>query len=692
MTGNTDLADRCVHPQADKAQGRPALKRLGHGVLLALAATLFMSQAPLAATAPAGKGSHGAGQKTATKTASSKTASAKTTLSKAQVVAATVKRGDSFDELMRRHGVADETSLAMAKAAKPIYNLARTLRPDDTLHLLFDAQGQVTALSFPLEQRALLVEKKDNASFTARFVSIDVADERMKMATADASPISPYARTTEVSSVPPLARLDKAAEVSSVPLLARATAVRYSPPPLLSRNAIKAAMDTVAEAPQAALVADKAVAFYPPLKPRQQAVAAMADPKSENERIEASLREGLSDAMQATRADLTGSELPKGTTRTVIEKVRKGDTLANVLGRQGLPENTAVAVSRASRSVFDLARKMKTGEEFRLAYNAENKLLGLSYPMDSDRVFWVVRGSNGAFVPKVEDKQFDVRARGVSGIINDSLYTAGRRVGLSQTMITDLTGLFEYDIDFARDIHPGDRFAVVYEQMLHKGKMVRTGEILAAEFRNQGERYQAFRYRDPSGRVGYFDANGESLRKMFIRAPVDFSRISSLFSNSRHHPVLGYDRAHKGVDYAAPMGTPVRTSGDGRVVFKGWQNGFGNLVLVRHNAKYTTAYAHLKDFMPGLHEGSQVSQGQVVGHVGMTGWATGPHLHYEVRVNNVQVNPLSVKLPSADPVPPRYLADFKRKIATQVAMLENREFTVADLGTRGGDFPDRVNP
>ncbi|MBF0308284.1 MAG: peptidoglycan DD-metalloendopeptidase family protein [Magnetococcales bacterium] len=365
----------------------------------------------------------------------------------------------------------------------------------------------------------------------------------------------------------------------------------------------------------------------------------------------------------------------------IEEKVLSGDYLTRVLARRQVPSTVAVEVGKAAKPVFDLAEQLKVGNIMRLAFDRKGDLAGLSYPIGDDKVLWVTRNTSGNYVPRVEMKSFDIKVNAISGIINDSLFTAARKSGLSQQLTVKLAEMFEYDVDFARDIHAGDRFTVVYEELFSEGKMVRTGEILAAEFINQGNVLKSVRYTDPEGRSGYFNANGDNVRKMFIRAPVDFTRISSYFSNSRLHPVFGFNRAHKGVDYAAPTGTPVRAAGNGTVVYVGPKGGYGNLIMVRHNDTYSTAYAHLSRVASNVDVGSYVRQGKVIGYVGMTGTATGPHLHYEVHINGQQVNPLSAQLPTAKGVAPKFIADFKARSEPLLVLLDNSAKTFMAANT-----------
>jgi murein DD-endopeptidase MepM/ murein hydrolase activator NlpD len=228
-------------------------------------------------------------------------------------------------------------------------------------------------------------------------------------------------------------------------------------------------------------------------------------------------------------------------------------------------------------------------------------------------------------------------------------------------MVGKLADLFKYDIDFVQDLRVGDSFTVIYDDVYRDGVRYGEGNIIAAEFINQGTRYTAYRFKKADGDYGWFSEDGRPIQKSFLRIPVDFTRISSTFSAARMHPILGRMRAHKGVDYAAPTGTPIHAAGDGVIKFKGWENGYGNFVVIQHNGTISTAYGHMSRF-GSERVGQHVSQGQVIGFVGMTGLATGPHLHYEFRVNGVQRNPQTVTLPQPEPLPAVQLAKFKAQV------------------------------
>ena len=270
-----------------------------------------------------------------------------------------------------------------------------------------------------------------------------------------------------------------------------------------------------------------------------------------------------------------------------------------------------------------------------------------------------VRRDGAAFATTVVTNPLETSVHTGTGVVNSSLFEAAADAGIADVTALQIAEIFAWDIDFVLDIQRGDRFSVTFERIEQDGTYVRDGNILAVEFVNQGRSYRAVRYTPPDGKPGYFTPEGTSLRKAFIRAPVEFTRISSRFNLARRHPVLNRLRAHQGVDYAAPIGTPVRAAGDGRVRFLGRKGGYGNVIEIEHMNRVTTLYGHLSRFQRGLVRGERVEQGQVVGFVGMTGLATGPHLHYEYRVNGVHKDPQRVPLPKTEPIPAQLLAEFR---------------------------------
>jgi murein DD-endopeptidase MepM/ murein hydrolase activator NlpD len=292
--------------------------------------------------------------------------------------------------------------------------------------------------------------------------------------------------------------------------------------------------------------------------------------------------------------------------------------------------------------------KLRPGEQLRLMHRG-GELVGLERKLSDSETLKVTRDANG-FTSDVLENPLEVHTRSASATIQSSLFQAAADAELTDRVAFDLAEIFQYDIDFVLDIQQGDRFTVVYEEVFQDGVPLRIGNILAAKFINDGREYRAVRYIDSDGQGQYYTPDGKSLRKAFIRAPVQFSRISSRFNSARKHPILNRIRAHKGVDYAAPIGTPVRAAGDGRVRFVGRQGGYGNVIELEHGSGVVTVYGHLSRFAPQLRRGQRVELGKVIGFVGMTGLATGPHLHYEYRVRGAHKNPQTVPLPDADPI------------------------------------------
>jgi murein DD-endopeptidase MepM/ murein hydrolase activator NlpD len=312
--------------------------------------------------------------------------------------------------------------------------------------------------------------------------------------------------------------------------------------------------------------------------------------------------------------------------------------------------------------------RLKPGELLRFTHRG-GELVGLERKLSDSETLKVTRDANG-FISDVLENPLEIRTRTASATIQNSLFQAAADAELSDRVAFDLAEIFQYDIDFVLDIQVGDRFTVVYEEVFQDGVSLRTGNILAAKFVNDGREYRAVRYVDAEGRSQYFSPDGKSLRKAFIRAPVQFSRISSRFNPSRKHPVLNRIRAHRGVDYAAPVGTPVRAAGEGRVKFVGQQGGFGNVIELEHGSGVVTVYGHLSRFAKNLRRGQRVELAQVIGYVGMTGLATGPHLHYEYRIRGIHKNPQTVPLPDADPISASERERFLADTATLVNMLD----------------------
>jgi murein DD-endopeptidase MepM/ murein hydrolase activator NlpD len=259
--------------------------------------------------------------------------------------------------------------------------------------------------------------------------------------------------------------------------------------------------------------------------------------------------------------------------------------------------------------------------------------------------------------------------RTLRAVINSSLFEAIEAAGGHDQTAVSLADIFGWDIDFVLDIQPGDSFVVTYQELFRDGAYLKDGPVLAASFTNQGREYVAVRYVDPDGMAHYYTPEGKSMRKAFLRAPLEFTRVSSRFNSARRHPILNLIRAHKGVDYAAPMGTPVKAAGDGRIRFAGRKGGYGNVVEIEHTRSIVTVYGHLSRFAKGTHVGAHVAQGSIIAYVGMTGLATGPHLHYEYRVNGVFKNPQTIALPDSEPIDGRLHDDFVARTTPLLGLL-----------------------
>lgn len=548
-------------------------------------------------------------------------------------VTVSIRKGDTFAQALRRQDVSYQVSNNLATSARPVFNLAKELQPGDTLRLLYGPNQQLGALVYPIsaKQSLLLVANP------ARKGGFEASKAAWPASEAVSQVAAPSAKQSAEGDVPVLRRSNS-----------------------LTQNT------------------QLADSFMAVLEPVERASKPGKGGKSADG---AKARKGKSPSTRPAGVEASLYSTLRDHNDSIAEKVRKGDTLVSILGRQGVSPSTVAELAKAAKPTFNLAGSLNPGQTMRLAFAKDGDLLGLTYPMDSDRILWLTKDGKGRYTPNVEKKQFDVRTSVLTGVINDSLFESATKAGLPDTMVMKVAGLFEWDVDFARDLRAGDRFTVVFEELFHDGAKVRNGEVLAAEFTNQNKTHKAFRYVDSKGKLGYFDQQGRNVRKMFIRAPLDFTRITSHFSMNRKHPVLGYTRAHKGVDYGAPTGTPVRAAANGVVEFKGVKGGYGNFLEVRHNSKFSTGYAHLNNFARHIKPGSQVRQGEVIAYVGTTGVSTGPHLHYEVRVSGEAVNPLSIQTPLAEPLPQSEMARFKREIVNQVAQLEKRRTAVAQLIT-----------
>ena len=362
-------------------------------------------------------------------------------------------------------------------------------------------------------------------------------------------------------------------------------------------------------------------------------------------------------------------EPPKPRWREVSTKVKQGDNLALIFKRQKLSPRDVHAVS-TSQPLGKRLRNIYPGHDIRFFFDSDDQLMALHYK-PGPLVTLIYEREGDAFASRQENEE-PIRVLAYKhGTIDHSLFVASQRAGLTDALTMRLAQIFQWDVDFVLDIRPGDEFYVLFEELYHNEELIGHGEILAAEFINQGEHYRAIQYVDEEGDKDYFSPSGESMRKAFLRAPVEFSRISSNFNLRRVHPLFKTVRPHRGIDYAAPRGTPILAAGDGRVERATRTKANGNFVVIQHGEQFVTKYLHLSKFGRGIKRGARVNQGQVIGYVGATGWATAPHLHYEFLVNGVHKNPRTVSLPDAEPIPQQEMMRFQSHIHQYALLLDN---------------------
>ncbi len=345
------------------------------------------------------------------------------------------------------------------------------------------------------------------------------------------------------------------------------------------------------------------------------------------------------------------------------EQIRKSDTLSSLITRLGVSDQKAMDFLTKDPKADAIARQLRPGRTVSAETRASGDLVALFFPMNNGEMTATVRRSGEGFTVSEQPLQVETRTSHKSGVIASSLFAATDAAGIPDAVAVQLAEIFSGDIDFYRDLRQGDRFTVIYETINHNGQPIRTGRVLGAEFTNAGETYTAYWYEAADGNGAYYSEQGSSLRKTFLRSPLEFSRVTSGYSSARRHPVLQITRAHKGIDYGAPAGTPVRAVADARVEFSGSQGGYGNIVVLKHQGPYSTAYGHLKGFAPGIRKGAKIKQGETIGFVGQTGIATGPHLHYEFRINDIQTNPTKVAQLAPAPLQAVEVRRFKNSIA-----------------------------
>lgn len=363
-----------------------------------------------------------------------------------------------------------------------------------------------------------------------------------------------------------------------------------------------------------------------------------------------------------------------------IDQVRRDDTLGSLFKRMSIRDEDAIKFLTLSPDASAINTQLIPGHTLEIKTNLDGKLLHLEYEVDHETILVAGLTPSGY---QVATQKLILQNHQVlkSAIIVNSLFGATDDAGIPDQIALQIADIFSSDIDFYNDLRPGDYFNVVYEAFYNAGEMMKIGNVLAVEFVNKGKKYQAIHFGDAEGKFAYYTPEGKSLHKSFLRSPLEFTRISSSFSNGRFHPILNRIKAHKGVDFAAPSGTRIKASGNGVVDFVGRKGGYGNVIVLKHENGISTVYGHLSRFAAGLRRGMRVSQGDIIGFVGMTGLATGPHLHYEFLVNKVHRDPMSVALPMSVPIDGQYKKAFDAQslnLMAQIEMLNRRQIASTD--------------
>jgi len=343
--------------------------------------------------------------------------------------------------------------------------------------------------------------------------------------------------------------------------------------------------------------------------------------------------------------------------REIKGKIRKGETLFDIFKKYRLDLADFFSLREASANIHKL-RNLQVDQPYRILLDADNQINSFTYWIDDDTILDVKCGEDGFCAKKIA-VPYEKKIDHIGGMIKDNLISSLGQGKEALMLALDLSDIFAWDIDFTTDIRNGDTFKVVVEGLYLNGELRKYGKILSAEIVTNGETYRAYRFTDEEG-TDYYDASGKSLKKAFLKAPLSFRRISSTFSKERHHPILKIIRPHHGIDYAAPKGTPVSAASDGTVVFAGRRGQYGNLVILRHRNGYKTYYGHLSKIDKRVRPGARIDQGSLIGNVGATGLATGPHLHYEMRINDRPVNPLSIKVSRGRAIAGKSMAEFTR--------------------------------
>lgn len=389
----------------------------------------------------------------------------------------------------------------------------------------------------------------------------------------------------------------------------------------------------------------------------EQAVLPAADPEPD--------AQPLQQASIAEPTETTVPEEPKLEWQTF--KIKSGDTLSSLFRKAGFNDGIMLSVIHGDGEAEKLER-LYAGETIRFAATDDGSLAAIELQRNLLETLKITK-KDETFIGETETRKPEARPTFASGTIDGSLYLAAREAGLNDQLTMELAGIFGWEIDFVYDVRKGDQFEVVYEELYLDGAKFGTGRILSARFVNRGEENIALLYTDSSGDSDYYSPNGKSMRKAFLRTPIN-ARVSSPFNLQRRHPVLDVVRPHEGTDYGAPPGTPIKAAGAGRVQFAGWKGGYGRTVILKHGDNITTLYAHMSRLGKGINNGTRVKQGETIGYVGSSGMVTGPHLHYEFRLNGAPRNSRTVKLPDAKPVPSSEMARFKQVTEQRIAQFD----------------------
>lgn len=360
-------------------------------------------------------------------------------------------------------------------------------------------------------------------------------------------------------------------------------------------------------------------------------------------------------------ADISTEESKPSVSREIYHEItgtiKRGETFFDIFKKYDLDLNELQALKKAALDVHRL-RKLLPGQPYKITVDKNDRVSSFEYVINDEAVLSITRTESG-FSAEKRELEYERTVLNIGGVIKDNLISSIGDGKENVILALQLSDIFAWDIDFSTDLRNRDTFKIVVEALYRNGKFKKYGEVISAEFINNGKTYHAYRF-EVNGKSDYFDDQGKSLKKAFLKAPLSFRRISSTFSRARYHPVLKIYRPHHGLDYAAPSGTPVSSVSEGTVVFSGRKGQYGKFIIVRHRNGYKTCYGHLSRIARGIRRGTSVEQGEIIGYVGSTGLATGPHLHYEIRINDRPVNPLTVKLPDGDPIPKSLMAEFRK--------------------------------